>query len=106
MWLPRVLSRFVPRPDLLFLLDAPEHVVYDRKQEVNVLELHRQRLEYNKLATKLKCAVVVNTTKGLESTANDVSSVILGFLAERFQCRRQPYPSQNCIVDDRQHDRL
>lgn len=44
------ISRFIPKPDMFFVLTADAKVIYARKQEVPFEELERQVLEYRLLA--------------------------------------------------------
>jgi thymidylate kinase len=48
-WIVRLLGRLVPRPDLLFVLDAPSEVLQRRKQEVTPAESERQAIAYRSL---------------------------------------------------------
>jgi len=87
MWLPRLLSRCVPRPDLLLVLDAPERVVLSRKQELSLQELQRQRSGFRGLAVQLSNTVAIDTSAGIESVTNTASCIILEFLARRLKQR-------------------
>lgn len=90
MWLPRLLARLVPQPDMVFVLDAPEYSILERKQELEFPELQRQRAEYRLLASRLKNATVIDTSEGVENTMNVASSVLRDFLARKFQPRMAP----------------
>ena len=85
MWLPRLLGRLVPRPDLRFVLDAPERAILDRKQELGFREIQRQRAEYALLTKQLRNTTVISTAEDIESATNVLSSVLIDFLAKRFQ---------------------
>jgi thymidylate kinase len=50
IWLVRVIARFLPKPDLLFVLDAPSFVLQSRKQEVSMEETARQSEVYRRIA--------------------------------------------------------
>jgi thymidylate kinase len=49
-WLAAQLARWVPRPDLILILDVPAEVLQARKQEVSPLESQRQMSCYRKIA--------------------------------------------------------
>jgi len=49
LWVPGLLLRMVPKPDLIFVLDAPAGEVHRRKQELSLEEIDRQLTEYRKL---------------------------------------------------------
>lgn len=80
MWVPRLLARFVPKPDLFIILDAPAHILQTRKQEVTMQETVRQRSAYRDLVGSLKSAVVLNAALDLDSVISDATNVTLDCL--------------------------
>jgi thymidylate kinase len=90
MWLPRLVSAFVPPPDLLLLvLDAEEEVILSRKRELPPVELRRQRASYHQLTLAGGRATLIRTDQGVEKTCIEASRPIVDYLTERFQ-RRHP----------------
>ncbi len=88
VWLVRLLSRFVPPPDLVILvLDAPEEVILSRKREVPAQELRRQREGYRRLTISFARASLVKTDQGLERTVGEACHLLAEYLFERFQRR-------------------
>jgi thymidylate kinase len=88
MWLAKLLGRFIPPPDLLFLvLDAGDEVILSRKREVLPEELRRQRESYHQFTLGAKRATLVNTERGIERTADEATRFIVEFLSQRFQRR-------------------
>lgn len=89
MWLAKFLARFIPPPDLLFLvLDAREEVILSRKREVAPEELRRQREGYRQFTLgAAKRATLVNTDRGIERTLGEATQFIVKFLTQRFQRR-------------------
>jgi thymidylate kinase len=88
MWLAEFLGRFIPPPDLLFLvLDAGDEVILSRKREVPSAELRRQREGYQQFTLGTKRATLINTDQGVEPTAGEATRFIVGFLTQRFQRR-------------------
>ncbi len=51
-WLARFISRIIPTPDIVLVLDAPPETVHNRKQELTVPEISRQREAYLGIAQK------------------------------------------------------
>jgi thymidylate kinase len=88
MWLAKFVSRFVPAPDLLFIVDAEDDVILSRKREVPPEELRRQREGYQQFTLGAKRATLVKTDRGIERTADDATRFIVEFLTQRFK-RRQ-----------------
>lgn len=77
LWLARMLSRFVPQPDLWILLDAPTEVLRARKQEVPEAELERQRRTYRELIGNLRHGHVVDAARSLEAVSREIEGLIL-----------------------------
>lgn len=75
--LARAAARWSPRPDLVVVLDAPEDVLQGRKREVEAEETTRQRRAYLELAGRLRSAVVVDASRGIEEVADEVCDVVL-----------------------------
>lgn len=88
LWVPWLLSKLVPPPDLLFLvLDAEEDVILSRKRELPEDELRRQRFGYKKFARSFTGAALIKTDEGIEHTTQGACRVLIDQLSSRF--RRQ-----------------
>lgn len=87
VWLARVLSPFIPKPDLVLFLDAPEEVILSRKREVAPEELSRQRESYLKEAGELPNARVIDATLPLPQMRAQVSQLVTEYLMQRFESR-------------------
>lgn len=74
----RWLARWIPRPHVVIVLDAPPEVLQDRKREVSAAERARQRSAYRSLAEDLPNARVVDAARPVE----DVTGEVLAFLRE------------------------
>jgi thymidylate kinase len=86
--LARVLSRFIPKPDLVIFLDAPEEVVFSRKREVAPEELSRQRGSYLREANELPRARVIDATLPLSQVKAQAGQLVTDYLAQRFETRQ------------------
>ena len=87
--LVRWVGKIIPKPDLWILLDAPSEVMHGRKQEVPYNETERQRKEYLKLVQNINNGFVVDAGKELDDVVADVNAIILDFLAQRTEKRRE-----------------
>ena len=67
----------IPRPDLVFVLDAPSDIIYARKQELTIEEIERQRAEFKKLKDKYVNMIVIDTSKQKEDVIAEVTGHIL-----------------------------
>lgn len=76
-WLPKVLEFSIPKPDLIFILDAPAEILYKRKQELTIEELKRQRNEYKKVANKMKNAIIIDASQSIEVVVGEITTNIL-----------------------------
>ena len=85
-WLTRLAGRFLPVPDLVFILDAPPEVLQARKQEVSLAECTRQRDAYKSLAEDLQSrtrTVVIDTSLPLDECVRQVAGEIFRYLEAR-----------------------
>jgi thymidylate kinase len=79
----RAWFRFLPKPDLVFLLDAPPEVLRARKQEVPLDEVRRQREAFRALAAGLPNATIVDATQPSEAVVRAIIRQVLEYLEKR-----------------------
>jgi thymidylate kinase len=87
VWLPRVLTRLIPRPDIYIVLDAQEDRMFLRKQEVSAEELVRLRRAYVAFAGRQSTAVLVSTDGVVEEAAAASSRAVCTWMNGRFTDR-------------------
>jgi thymidylate kinase len=83
-WLVRSVSWLVPKPDFLFILDAPVQVILSRKQEVMPQEVHSQRQVYLELASSFCRSRVIDSTAPLARVVEEAGGAVCEYLAQRF----------------------
>jgi len=83
LWLLRMLTWFIPKPDLVIFLDAPAEMVQQRKAEVPPAETRRQLDAYRRLVTRMRQGRVVDASRPLGQVVAQVNDVILDHLAQR-----------------------
>lgn len=88
LWVARVLRPLVPKPELVFVLDAPVQVVTSRKQEVALEEVQRQRETYLKEAQTFQNAHIIDTSASVAQAGAEVAQVIVDYLDHRLQHRK------------------
>ena len=76
-FIPNLFSFMIPTPDLVFVLDASGQVLYDRKHELSVVELNRQRKVYQKVASSLVNACLIDAEQPIGKVIEDVSQLII-----------------------------
>lgn len=86
-WLPRLLAHFLPKPDMVVLLNAAPEVLWSRKQEVPYDEVTRQQRAYLELARKLSGTVIIDAARSKAEVAADVRKSILDCFSRRTQRR-------------------
>jgi thymidylate kinase len=67
----------IPKPDITFILDVPPEELYARKKELPLSELKRQREMFLSLAKKLPNAYIIDNSRPLEESLNEIASKIL-----------------------------
>ena len=90
-WLARSVSWLVPKPDLLFILDAPVQVILSRKQEVLPEEVLSQRRGYLHFASSFSHSRVIDSTAPLERVVAETGQMVREYLAQRFEHRYAPW---------------
>lgn len=84
MWLPRLLAKFIPPRNALFIiLDADEKVILSRKQELPPDELRRQREAYRSFGARARNAIVIRTEKPVQEIVAEITGEISRILAAR-----------------------
>jgi len=83
LWIARLVGWFIPRPDLIILLDAPVEVLHERKLEVPLEETRRQCDAYLKLVQSLPNGHVVDASKPLQEVVRQVEDIVLDYMDKR-----------------------
>lgn len=86
-----LMRKFIPKPDIVLMLDVSEENVHNRKQEVERDELLRQLKSYKELAVKLPNAFILDSDQNPQKLAEDSSEIIIDFLHRRYLMRRKHY---------------
>jgi thymidylate kinase len=82
-WLIENFSRLLPGTPLVLILDGDPHRIYDRKPELSLFELQRQRMDYRRLAGRLQQAHVLDANLPPEAVARQALHVIAEYLTRR-----------------------
>ena len=73
----RSFSHFIPRPDIVFILDADTEVIWNRKREVPVEEVARQREAYASILDMNLNGVLIDVDRDVDAIVDEVTSRIL-----------------------------
>ena len=79
-----------PKPDVVFLLDAPTEVIQSRKQEVTFAETAAQVEAYRSAVGKLPIGKIIDASQPRPNVAAEVEWIVLDRLAERLAQRFSP----------------
>lgn len=74
---PRLFSFMIPSPDLVFVLDAPAEVLFNRKKELEIDEIERQRKSFLDFSKKRKNTFVINVDRSIDDIVKEITSYIL-----------------------------
>ncbi|MEF8733554.1 MAG: hypothetical protein V5B40_17095 [Candidatus Accumulibacter meliphilus] len=83
----RMLGRLIPRPELLFILDAPAEVLHARKQELPKLEIERQLVALRNLGAADPSVRIIRVDRAVTEIVNDLERETLAYLDRRNRCR-------------------
>jgi thymidylate kinase len=100
-WLPKLLARLVPAPDLTLLLDADEQLMFARKGELSVTELQRQRHAYRALQVGIAARTIVRTDQEIEKTIAEASGAVVQFMHQRLESRNEEWLRQPAAANAR-----
>jgi len=94
MWLLRIICKFIPKPHLVILLDAPAQVVQARKREVPVEETALQREKYLRLVRGMPNGRIVDASRSLGEVVASVNAILLDHMAARIKTKfGRPVPA-------------
>jgi thymidylate kinase len=83
LWLAKLGERFIPRPDLIIVLDASTEILLMRKQELPAREINRQRSAYKALTARLPNTFLVDSSQSLDKVLSQIESLVLDYLERR-----------------------
>lgn len=84
-WLIRFYSSLLPKPDLIFLCNAPRDIILNRKKEVTEVECERLLLKYNTKLTNKKNLCIIDTSVPVQKTREFVSTSLVNYLSSRIK---------------------
>ena len=73
----RRFARLIPRPDIVFILDADTEVIWNRKKEVPMKEVARQRKAYASILGMNLNGIRIDVNRSVEEIVTEVTDIIL-----------------------------
>lgn len=99
MWLPRLISRFIPPRDAIFIvLDANEELILSRKKELPRHELKRQRLAYSTFASRVPNSMIIDTEKPVDDVVMEIMDRIIDIMSRRNSQRAETVQHEDLTV--------
>jgi len=80
--LVRQMADWMPKPDLILLLDAPAEILLARKQEVSAQEIVRQREAYLQLVKPLPNGHILDATQPVAVVGAEVRKRVEGWMTK------------------------
>jgi thymidylate kinase len=74
--LVRIAMRFAPMPDIVLLLDAPEDVLMERKQELDPVQMSRLRKNYLNLYRNWPRCHVIDSSRPLDEITSEILQIL------------------------------
>ena len=99
MFLPRLLSRWIPpRRAIFVVLDADEALVLNRKQELPLDELRRQRLAYKAFAERMPQSMLIRTDKPVADVVSEIVDNVITIRKARSTTQNRKWQHKNASV--------
>lgn len=89
--LPFMLSRIVPKSDLIFYLDCSHKEILKRKKELPIDQILLQQERSREILDKFNNCYYVNAEKSIEEVSNEISIEIINYLNKRYKEKFRQY---------------
>ncbi|MGH4119460.1 hypothetical protein [Clostridium sp.] len=83
--LPFMLSRIVPKSDLIFYLDCSPEEVLKRKKELPIDQIILQQERSMRLLKRFNNCYYINAEKSIEEVSKDISIEVISYLNKRYK---------------------
>lgn len=82
-WIVGACGKVVAKPDVVFVLEGPSFMLWQRKREVSPETLHDQGLRYRDIASRYRCSFLVDAILKPEQLAVQIQRLCWDFLQHR-----------------------
>ncbi len=83
MSVPIFFSRFVPKPDCVFILDADPQILYNRKKEIPLEEIKEQSERYKEYIRYMGNAKIIDVDDSVNNILSRITDEIIGCMNVR-----------------------
>lgn len=82
-WFILLMARWVPQPELIFVLDASAEVLHERKQELTLSEIEVQLVKLRDLATNNASVRIIQVDRDVNEIVDELERETLTYLDQR-----------------------
>ncbi|OQX53152.1 MAG: hypothetical protein B5M53_07315 [Candidatus Cloacimonas sp. 4484_209] len=82
-WLLSVISKIIPKPDIIIYLKNSPEIIHRRKSELDQREIERQTREYEQIAKRFPDGFIVETSSNPESVVEKIQYIIIQKIKEK-----------------------
>lgn len=82
-WIPALFSWMIPKPDIVFVLDAPANVIHQRKPELTLCEIDEITRRFKQNSRFFGNCYFVDVDKSLEDITRDIRLIVYEYLLDR-----------------------
>ena len=86
--IPALFSWSIPKPDIVFILEAPADVLYQRKQELTIEEINEVNSQFRKNSKYFGNSYFINVNRSVEDITREIRMIVIKYLTERENRRR------------------
>tara|TARA_R110000787_G_scaffold272848_5_gene380397 strand:- start:6430 stop:7386 length:957 start_codon:yes stop_codon:yes gene_type:complete len=76
-WIRKIFTRLVLQPRIVFILLTDAEIIYERKQELTLVEIKRQLGEFSKLANSHERFIILDASKSPDTIVEDAMNIII-----------------------------
>lgn len=81
-WFVRLIAMFIPKPDMLFVLDRDAQDIYEKKPELTIDEIRREQDMIAKYLSNSNMMRIIDARKGVEGTVAQVTAAVKEWLSD------------------------
>ena len=82
-WLPKLIMRFIPQPDLVFYIKNSPQILHNRKEELPLEEIERQCQVYEAIVKSLSSGHILDGSLNILRLAQEIEAMVIRVLERR-----------------------
>lgn len=85
LWMRYIFARWVKQPRLIFILKTDANTIYQRKQELELLEIKRQLVKFDELSVRMRKSHIMDASKSPGVMAHDAIKIMVNEFANEIK---------------------